>query len=66
MDEKKKVNSQRRQLLKGAALVASAGAAAAVGTQVVHASAEKKDENSLDQENHYHETKHIRDYYDSL
>lgn len=61
----KKIDSERRSILKGIATVATA---AAVSTAVT--STAKADEivqpNSDDNKKGYHETQHIRDYYNTL
>ncbi|MEC6814380.1 twin-arginine translocation signal domain-containing protein [Photobacterium toruni] len=61
-----KTNDSRRQLLKNIGLTVVAGAVAAGTTTAVQASTtdtEKKDPKTT---KGYHETQHIRDYYNTL
>ncbi|MGF1702202.1 twin-arginine translocation signal domain-containing protein [Photobacterium makurazakiensis] len=65
MSEHKKPDQSRRQLLKNIGLTVAAGAVAAGTTTAVQAGVDKpeeKNENSTG----YRETKHIRDYYETL
>ncbi|KJF95096.1 transcriptional initiation protein Tat [Photobacterium angustum] len=60
-----KTNESRRQLLKNIGLTVAAGAVAAGTTTVVQA-AEKSEEKKTKTTKGYHETQHIRDYYNTL
>lgn len=66
MKDNKELNQGRRELLKGLTTAAVAGAVVAGTTQVASASESvvpKKDEKKT---TGYHETQHIRDYYETL
>ncbi|WP_318404658.1 twin-arginine translocation signal domain-containing protein [Photobacterium leiognathi] len=58
-----KTNESRRQLLKNIGLTVAAGAVAAGTTTAVQA-ADKSEEKKTTKG--YHETQHIRDYYNTL
>ena len=60
-----KINEGRRQLLRGLSLTVAAGAVAAGVTTTVNATenSEKKETKTT---KGYHETQHIRDYYNTL
>lgn len=64
MKEKTQVNTARRNLLKGLTTATVAGAVAA-GTSKVASAAEVSAPEEV-KETGYHETQHIRDYYDTL
>lgn len=62
-----KTNESRRQLLKNIGLTVAAGAvAAAAGTTTAVQAAEKSEEKKTKTTKGYHETQHIRDYYNTL
>lgn len=61
------VDQSRRQWLKGAAVLAGASVATTVVAKEMTTTQSPKQDKKQDKiENHYHETAHIRDYYDSL
>lgn len=65
MKKEHQVNQSRRDLLKGLGTAAIAGAVVAgVSTQVVASEVTTESEKPL--KKGYHETQHIRDYYNSL
>ncbi|PMH46535.1 transcriptional initiation protein Tat [Vibrio sp. 10N.286.49.B3] len=64
MKEKKEIDSSRRDLLKGLTTAAVVGVAVTSTTKVVVAEEIKPSE--AKKSTGYHETQHIRDYYDSL
>lgn len=65
MKENKALNQSRRDLLKGLTTAAVAGAVVAGGTKIANAS--ETDQSKQDvKKTGYHETQHIRDYYDTL
>lgn len=64
MKEKTQVNTARRNLLKGVTTATVAGAVVA-GTAKVATAAEVSTPEEV-KETGYHETQHIRDYYDTL
>lgn len=65
MKEKNEINESRRDLLKGIATAAVAGAVVAGTTQVASASEVTAVEKQAKKKG-YHETQHIRDYYETL
>lgn len=65
MKNDKQVDNSRRELLKGMATAAVAGAVVA-GTTTVASASEEKPLDVKKKKMGYHETQHIRDYYDSL
>ncbi len=64
-NDKNKIDQSRRNLIKGIGTVAVAGAVGAGVTQSVEAKEAVKVPESTDKLG-YHETQHIRDYYDTL
>ena len=60
-----KTNESRRQLLKNIGLTVAASTVAAGTTTAVQA-AEKSEEKKTKTTKGYHETQHIRDYYNTL
>ncbi len=67
MKDQDKVNTSRRDLLKGLSTAAVAGAVVAGTAKVANASEENTPKSNIEiNQEGYHETKHIRDYYDSL
>ncbi|WP_420919425.1 twin-arginine translocation signal domain-containing protein [Vibrio furnissii] len=65
MKEDKPINKSRRELLKGLGTAAVAGAVVTGVSQ--HAVASEKPVEAKDSlKKGYHETQHIRDYYDTL
>ncbi|MBO1366724.1 twin-arginine translocation signal domain-containing protein [Vibrio cholerae] len=65
MKKENQVNQSRRDLLKGLGTAAVAGAVVAgVSTQTV--ASEANTENKEPLKKGYHETQHIRDYYNTL
>ncbi|NOH96327.1 twin-arginine translocation signal domain-containing protein [Vibrio sp. 99-70-13A1] len=67
MKDQDKVNTSRRDLLKGLSTAAVAGAVVAGTAKVANASVASNQESTIEKhEEGYHETQHIRDYYDSL
>jgi len=65
MKESKELNQSRRDLLKGLTTAAVAGAVVAGTTKVASAS-EASEVKPEHKQTGYHETQHIRDYYDTL
>lgn len=65
MKENKALNQSRRDLLKGLTTAAVAGAVVAGGTKIASASETDKPKQDA-KKTGYHETQHIRDYYDTL
>ncbi|HDY7708524.1 twin-arginine translocation signal domain-containing protein [Vibrio vulnificus] len=65
MKEKNEINESRRDLLKGIATAAVAGTVVAGTTQVASASEVTPVEKQAKKKG-YHETQHIRDYYETL
>ncbi|MGF1683503.1 formate dehydrogenase subunit or accessory protein [Photobacterium minamisatsumaniensis] len=65
MSEHKKPDQGRRQLLKNIGLTVAAGAVAAGTTTAVQAGVEMPEEKS-ENTTGYRETKHVRDYYETL
>ncbi|MHC6527274.1 twin-arginine translocation signal domain-containing protein [Vibrio proteolyticus] len=65
MKKKSEINESRRDLLKGFTTAAVAGAVAA-GTAKVATASEVEAPKTEVKKPGYHETQHIRDYYDSL
>ncbi len=65
MKEKNEINESRRDLLKGIATAAVAGAVVAGTTQAASASEVTPVEKQAKKKG-YHETQHIRDYYETL
>lgn len=66
MKDQDKVNTSRRDLLKGLSTAAVAGAVVAGTAKVANASEANTPNNIETNQEGYHETQHIRDYYDSL
>ncbi|MBW3697856.1 twin-arginine translocation signal domain-containing protein [Vibrio sp. T187] len=66
MKDNEKVNTSRRDLLKGLSTAAVAGAVVAGTTKVASANEPSAQISEDTKEQGYHETQHIRDYYDSL
>lgn len=66
MSEQNKPNESRRQLLKNIGLSVAAGAVAAGTTTVANAAVAKPENKQETQTTGYHETQHIRDYYETL
>lgn len=66
MKDNEKVNSSRRDLLKGLGTAAVAGAVVAGTTKVAAAEIDAPVSKADKKTEGYHETQHIRDYYDSL
>ena len=66
MSEQKKPDQSRRQLLKNIGLTVAAGAVAAGTTTVAQASVDKPEDKKESKTTGYHETQHIRDYYETL
>ncbi|MGF1754963.1 twin-arginine translocation signal domain-containing protein [Vibrio makurazakiensis] len=66
MKDNEKVNSSRRDLLKGLGTAAVAGAVVAGTAKVSAAEIEVPVSKEDKKTEGYHETQHIRDYYDSL
>ncbi len=66
MSEQKKLNESRRQLLKNIGVTAAAGAIAAGTTTAVQAAAKSEEKKEETKTKGYHETQHIRDYYNTL
>ncbi|WP_394250954.1 twin-arginine translocation signal domain-containing protein [Vibrio profundi] len=67
MKDNEKVNTSRRGLLKGLSTAAVAGAVVAGTTKVASAAEPEVSVSNQDKKTDgYHETQHIRDYYDSL
>ncbi|EKF9207017.1 twin-arginine translocation signal domain-containing protein [Vibrio cholerae] len=65
MKKENQVNQSRRDLLKGLGTAAVAGAVVAgVSTQTVASEASTESKEPLKKS--YHETQHIRDYYNTL
>ncbi|WP_038174720.1 MULTISPECIES: twin-arginine translocation signal domain-containing protein [Vibrio] len=65
MKENKALNQSRRDLLKGLTTAAVAGAVVAGGTKIANASETDQPKQDV-KKTGYHETQHIRDYYDTL
>lgn len=65
MTDKKNIDTGRRELLKGLGTAAVAGTLAAGITRTASA-AEPQPEVKTEKKAGYHETQHIRDYYDTL
>lgn len=65
MKDNNDINTSRRDLLKGLATAAVAGAVVA-GTTKVATAAETVEIKSDVKKTGYRETQHVRDYYDSL
>ncbi|EGA66170.1 twin-arginine translocation signal domain-containing protein [Vibrio brasiliensis] len=65
MKDNDKLNQSRRDLLKGLTTAAVAGAVVAGTTRVASASESVLPKQDV-KKNGYHETQHIRDYYDTL
>lgn len=65
MSKQNKPDENRRQLLKNIGLGVTAGAIATGVSTSAYASIDTK-ENKQDETTGYHETQHIRDYYDTL
>ncbi|WP_162046362.1 transcriptional initiation protein Tat [Vibrio taketomensis] len=66
MKDNNQIDNRRRDLLKGFATAAVAGAVVA-GTTKVATAAETADEVKTDvKKTGYRETQHVRDYYDTL
>lgn len=66
MKKENQVNQSRRDLLKGLGTAAVAGAVVAgVSTQTVASEASTESKEPLKKKG-YHETQHIRDYYNTL
>lgn len=65
MKKKSEINESRRDLLKGFTTAAVAGAVVA-GTAKVATASEVEAPKTEVKKTGYHETRHIRDYYDSL
>lgn len=61
-----KTNDSRRQLLKNIGLTVAAGAVVAGTTTAVHASTTDTKKKDPKTKKGYHETQHIRDYYNTL
>ncbi|KXO09894.1 Formate dehydrogenase subunit or accessory protein [Moritella sp. JT01] len=67
MSKQNKPDKNRRQLLKNIGLGAVAGAIATGVSTSVNASVDTRDQKDKQEKTKgYHETQHIRDYYDSL
>jgi nitrous oxide reductase len=66
MKDNKTTNSSRRELLKGFATAAIAGAVVAGTTKVANASESVESSEKDVKKKGYRETQHIRDYYDTL
>ncbi|EPP21102.1 Formate dehydrogenase subunit or accessory protein [Vibrio fluvialis PG41] len=65
MKKEKPINESRRELLKGLGTAAVAGAVVAgVSQQAVASESPVETKNTL--KKGYHETQHIRDYYETL
>ncbi|MCG9578098.1 twin-arginine translocation signal domain-containing protein [Vibrio tubiashii] len=65
MKDNKELNQSRRELLKGLTTAAVAGAVVA-GTTKVASAAESVEVKQDEKKTGYHETQHIRDYYETL
>ncbi|KJF85987.1 twin-arginine translocation signal domain-containing protein [Photobacterium phosphoreum] len=61
-----KTNNSRRQLLKNIGLTVAAGAVVAGTTTAVQASTAETENKEPKTKKGYHETQHIRDYYNTL
>ena len=61
-----KTNNSRRQLLKNIGLTVAAGAVVAGTTPAVQASTAETENKEPKTKKGYHETQHIRDYYNTL
>ncbi|MCP4956981.1 MAG: twin-arginine translocation signal domain-containing protein [Photobacterium aquimaris] len=61
-----KTNNSRRQLLKNIGLSAAAGVVVAGTATTVQASTTETDNKDPKTKKGYHETQHIRDYYNTL
>ncbi|MGL6259877.1 twin-arginine translocation signal domain-containing protein [Vibrio sp. WXL103] len=66
MKDKDKVNTSRRDLLKGLTAASIAGAVVAGTTQAAHADESTPADVKPDKKTGYRETQHVRDYYDTL
>ncbi|QXO18726.1 MULTISPECIES: twin-arginine translocation signal domain-containing protein [Vibrio] len=64
--EQKDINQSRRDLLKGLGTAAVAGAVVTGVSQQAIASETPVQANKNELKKGYHETQHIRDYYDTL
>ncbi|KJY82391.1 transcriptional initiation protein Tat [Vibrio galatheae] len=65
MKDNKELNHSRRDLLKGLTTAAVAGAAVA-GTTTAANATEPEEVKQQSKKTGYHETQHIRDYYQTL
>ncbi|WCP68546.1 transcriptional initiation protein Tat [Vibrio tubiashii] len=65
MKDNKELNQSRRDLFKGLTTAAVAGAVVA-GTTKVASAAESVEVKQDEKKTGYHETQHIRDYYETL
>ncbi|WP_413505696.1 twin-arginine translocation signal domain-containing protein [Photobacterium phosphoreum] len=61
-----KTNNSRRQLLKNIGLTVAVGAVVAGTTTAVQASTAETENKEPKTKKGYHETQHIRDYYNTL
>lgn len=61
-----KTNNSRRQLLKNIGLTVAAGAVVAGATTAVQAETTASETKDTKTKKGYHETQHIRDYYNTL
>lgn len=67
MSKQNKPDEDRRQLLKNIGLGVAVGAIATGVSTTANASVDSQDKNDKQQKTTgYHETQHIRDYYDTL
>ena len=67
MNKQNKPDENRRQLLKNLGLGVAAGAVTAAVSSAANAAADSQEMNAKQEKTtDYHETQHIRDYYDTL
>ncbi|QFI38887.1 twin-arginine translocation signal domain-containing protein [Moritella marina ATCC 15381] len=66
MSKQNKPDEDRRQLLKNIGLGVAVGAIATGVSTTANASVDSQENNKKEKTAGYHETQHIRDYYDTL
>ncbi|ENM5932595.1 twin-arginine translocation signal domain-containing protein [Vibrio mimicus] len=66
MKKENQVNQSRRDLLKGLGTAAVAGAVVVAGVSTQTVASESSTESKEPLKKGYHETQHIRDYYNTL